>query len=61
MNLDIETYAALKKELARKDELLLEALPFVEDSADSPVYRDGVRPAIRGLAKRIKAEVEKKV
>lgn len=61
MNLDIETYATLRKELARKDELLLEALPFVEDSVDSPTYRDSVRPAIRGLAKRIKAEVEKKV
>ena len=47
------------KKLARLRELLLEALPIVQDAATDLTYKHEGRCKIAGLAKRIENEVRK--
>lgn len=45
------------KKIAHLREMLLEALPYVQDCAVDPSYKERVKPEIKGLAKRIENEV----
>ena len=48
-----------QKTIARLRELLLEALPIVQDAATDLTYKHEGRCKIAGLAKRIENEVRK--
>lgn len=45
------------KKIAHLREMLLEALPYVQDCAVDPSYKKSAHPKIAGLAKRIENEV----
>lgn len=53
----LETSACAK--IAHLRDLLLEALPYVQDCAVDPSYKERARPEIKGLAKRVENEVQK--
>lgn len=45
------------KEIARLRDMLLEALPYVQDAVSDLTYKHSARAKIAGLAKRIENEV----
>lgn len=45
------------KKIAHLREMLLECLPYVQDCAVDPSYKERAKPEIKGLAKRIENEV----
>ena len=58
MNVRIVVSDACKK-IVKLREMLLECLPYVQDCAVDPCYKERAKPEIRGLAKRIENEVRK--
>lgn len=45
------------QKIAHLREMLLECLPYVQDCAVDPSYKERAKPEIKGLAKRIENEV----
>lgn len=48
-----------QKTIANLREMLFECLPYVQDCAVDPCYKERAKPEIKGLARRIENEVRK--